>query len=117
MNARWGMKSGLWVIGAMWLLGSAQALALGECAKLTTLHIEETTIESATEVEAGIFKAPGLPNPLRNLPHFCRVTGVIKPEVRFEVWLPLAKWKCCGRYRHRPRGDSRPGLRFQLVPW
>jgi hypothetical protein len=92
MNARWGMKSGLWVIGAMWLLGSAQALALGECAKLTTLHIEETTIESATEVEAGIFKAPGLPNPLRNLPHFCRVTGVIKPEVRFEVWLPLAKW-------------------------
>lgn len=92
MNARWGMKSGLWVIGAVWLLGSGQLWAQTECEKLTALHIEETTIESATEVEAGVFKPQGVSITLRNLPHFCRVTGVIKPAVRFEVWLPIDKW-------------------------
>src|SRR4051794_34449054 len=92
MNARWGMKWGLWVIGATWLLGSAHVWAQTECERLTNLHIQETTVESATEVEAGFFKAPGVSTTLRNLPHFCRVTGIIKPQVRFEVWLPLDKW-------------------------
>ena len=31
-----------------------------------------------------------------HLPAFCRVTGVIKPAVRFEVWLPMKDWN--GRF-------------------
>jgi feruloyl esterase len=93
MNARWGMNSGLLVMGAMLLAGPAQAaVQRSECAELTALRIEDTTIESASVVEAGTLTLPGAANAMRNHPVFCRVTGVSKPAVRFEVWLPLEKW-------------------------
>jgi feruloyl esterase len=89
------MKLGLWVMGAMLLLlaGPAHArVQTGECAELIALRIDDTTIESASVVEPGTLTLPGAASPLRNHPVFCRVAGVSKPAVHFEVWLPLEKW-------------------------
>ena len=97
MKVRWGMRPGLWVLGAMVLLvaGSTQAMGQGrtsECAKLAGLRLDATTIESATVVGAGTWTPPGAASAIHNHPAFCRFAGVSKPAVRFEVWLPLEKW-------------------------
>ena len=50
------------------------------------------TITSATSVPAGAFNLPGGRGGASvTVPAFCRVAGVVKPEVNFEVWLP-ADW-------------------------
>lgn len=62
------------------------------CEKLTTLRLNDTTIQSATVEDEGSFTPPNAVNTLRRLPAFCRVVAVTKPAIRFEVWLPLTKW-------------------------
>jgi len=52
---------------------------------------------SAQTVAAGAFTPPtGSAAPFKELPAFCRVTGVIKPttdsNIRFEVWMPSTGW-------------------------
>jgi len=63
-----------------------------QCSKLTSLHLKDTTIDSAVVIDSGIFNIPGSPYPIRRLPAFCRVTGVTLPSNHFEVWMPLQKW-------------------------
>lgn len=47
-------------------------------------------ITMATAVSAGSFKLPGAERSVK-VPAFCRVAGVIAPEVKFELWMP-AEW-------------------------
>jgi feruloyl esterase len=78
------------------------AFAAG-CSDLTKLALPDTRITSAAEV-AGKFPipppAPAIGPTQLELPSICRVTGVISPAIKFEVWLP--------------KGDAWNG-RFQAV--
>jgi Tannase and feruloyl esterase len=67
------------------------------CEKLADLKLANTTITSAQSVAPGAFApATGSAAPYKELPAFCRVTGVIKPttdsDIRFEVWMPSTGW-------------------------
>ena len=62
------------------------------CTALQSLQLPDTKIESATEVAGPSFTPPDATGALGNLPGFCRVVGVTKPAIRFEVWLPTTTW-------------------------
>ncbi|HEX8029806.1 MAG TPA: tannase/feruloyl esterase family alpha/beta hydrolase, partial [Vicinamibacterales bacterium] len=81
------------------LLVAATALYFdaATCESLRSLSLPDTTILSATLVEAGPFTTE--PTPAAAKPQtfqvpvaVCRVTGVVKPAVNFEVWLPTSGW-------------------------
>src|SRR5437016_3343330 len=65
------------------------------CDSLATLTLPGTTITTAESVPAGSFTPPG-GQPIKNLPAFCRVAGILKPtsdsDIQFEVWLPTSGW-------------------------
>lgn len=69
------------------------------CAALTDLELPELVFLQAERVPAGPFALPGAgPARSETLPAFCRVRGQVKPEIRFEVWLPeLERWN--GRFQ------------------
>ncbi len=78
----------------------AMALAAGPgraatCESLAKQALANTTITMAAAVPAGDFTPPQ-GQPMRGLPAFCRVAGVIKPSddshIEFEVWMPAAGW-------------------------
>jgi len=68
------------------------------CESLASLALPDTTITAAETVPAGPFKfgdvKPTFPpnRPAPELPAFCRVVGVVKPAITFEVWMPLEGW-------------------------
>ena len=68
------------------------------CADLVQLSLPHTVIQSAVEVPAGPYPfattAPTCSSDTASpqLPAFCRVTGVVAPQITFEVWLPLENW-------------------------
>jgi feruloyl esterase len=91
----------------------AAADPAADCAGLDHLKLTDTSHIEAAVVEGPQFTPPAPPPPtsqnvqepreraavpapqaavLANLPAFCRVTGVIKPAIHFEVWLPLKDW-------------------------
>ena len=93
----------------------ARSEAAADCARLAGLKLPDTGALTAQVVEASKFTPPPPATPppppedaqaakdqaaakaaqdalLARLPAFCRVTGVIRPAVRFEVWLPLKDW-------------------------
>lgn len=72
-------------------LAAAGLSAQQPCENLTALKLADLTITSAKPIAAGPFTTPGRGGAAVNLPAFCRVAGVIRPEVNFEVWLP-ANW-------------------------
>lgn len=80
---------------ACWFILLLPSMTLAQtrsCEGLASLALPKTTIRSATLVSQGPFAIPESPagaSPIA-LPAFCRVIGEIKPEVRFEVWLPTA---------------------------
>lgn len=104
MDTRW--DRGMWkrgCLGAGFVLGlamthppAAWAQSGDSCAGLAGLRLTSTTIESATVIEGGSFTPPNAVNTLRRLPSFCRVVGLTRPAVRFEIWMPLTKWS--GRF-------------------
>ena len=61
------------------------------CASLISLQLPDTTIESAQVVEASSLTPAGSTT-LNDLPVLCRVQGITRPAIRFEVWLPLMDW-------------------------
>jgi hypothetical protein len=67
------------VAAIAFLLGSGSARAAGasDCAKLTTLAVERTTITSAALVA-----------PIGVFPESCRVVGYVETEINFELRLP-----------------------------
>ena len=66
-----------------------------DCASLARIELANTTVTAAAAVPAGTFTPPQGP-PIRNLPAFCRVTGVIiaasDSNIQFEVWMPSPGW-------------------------
>ncbi len=68
--------------------------ASGVCESLTRLALPQTTITLAETREAGKSFVPQyMTVPITPTQAFCRVAGIIEPEVRFEVWMPTpAKW-------------------------
>jgi feruloyl esterase len=63
-----------------------------DCASLAHLHLADTRIVGAETVAGPSFEPPGASMPLADLPTFCRVSAVISPAIRFELWLPLTDW-------------------------
>jgi feruloyl esterase len=82
------------------LAAPSSLLLAADCSALKDLKLADTTITLAQPVTSGDLTIPGVPAPLRNLPAFCRVTGIMRPtsdsKIRFEVWLPQQDWN--GRY-------------------
>ncbi|HLG99604.1 MAG TPA: tannase/feruloyl esterase family alpha/beta hydrolase, partial [Bryobacteraceae bacterium] len=71
-------------------LAAMPALSQQPCESLTGLALPNITISEAVSVPAGKFTPPGLAQ-AADVPAFCRVKGVIAPEVKFELWMP-AQW-------------------------
>ena len=61
------------------------------CEDLVSANLPDTTINSASIVQAGQFTPPGLNAPLQ-VTAICRVTGTTSPAINFEIWLPLNEW-------------------------
>ena len=78
----------------------ASALSATECAGLKNLKLDDTTITLAEPVTSGTLDLPRGDAPMRGLPAFCRVAGVLHPtpdsEIQFEVWMPEKAWN--GRF-------------------
>ena len=87
---------------------AAAANSGGNCDKLKSLALPETSISATEAIAAGAFNLPGRNgNAAKDLPAFCRVTATIKPtsdsDIKIEVWLPEAGWN--GKYQ----GVGNPG--------
>ena len=82
------------------LAAQASILLASDCGGLKALKLADTSITVAEAVTSGELKLAGVQAPLRDLPAFCRVAGVLRPssdsEIRFEVWMPAQGWN--GRY-------------------
>ena len=78
-------------IFALSVLLTPAAFAATDCASLKTLALPDTTLERAELVPAGGLQMPLGPM-AKDLPAFCRVSGILHPAsdsvIRFEVWLP-----------------------------
>ncbi|HEY6345480.1 MAG TPA: tannase/feruloyl esterase family alpha/beta hydrolase [Bryobacteraceae bacterium] len=74
-------------------LSTAICRAQQPCENLTKLSLANISITVATPVAAGSFNLPGGRSGAApaNVPAFCRVAGVITPEIKFELWMP-AQW-------------------------
>src|SRR5262245_3732442 len=90
----------------------AAAPAHGSCAALASIGLPDTTITSADEVRGPSFTPPGSPA-LKGLPEFCRVAGVTKPAVRFEVWLPLRGWN--GKFQGVGNGANAGSISYPAM--
>jgi feruloyl esterase len=71
------------------------SITAATCESLQSISLPETTILSAALVPAGPFtttpaSATQKPQTFQIPVEACRVTGVIKPQVHFEVWMPAA---------------------------
>jgi feruloyl esterase len=70
-------------------------LHAADCAALKQLPLQNTTITLAEPVTSGALTVP-YAAPLKGLPVFCRVAGVLRPTsdsaIHFEVWLPNQDW-------------------------
>jgi len=100
------------VVGALLMLGAAANASAGQggairavgavgavddaCAALGALRLPDTMITSAATVAGPSFTPPGS-RPLDGLPAFCRVVGLSRPAINFEVWMPLEGW--AGRFQ------------------
>jgi len=84
------------------------------CDSLATLTLPGTTITTAQSVPAGPFTPPGAQQPVKNLPAFCRVAGVLKPSsdsnIQFEVWLPSTGWN--GKFQGMGNGGFAGSINF-----
>ena len=96
------------------LARGAWSQTAADCDHLAGLTLADTSGLAAVVVDGPVFTPPASPPPpapedaqqakdlaagkalqvalLSKLPSFCRVTGVIKPAIRFEVWLPMKDW-------------------------
>jgi feruloyl esterase len=101
-------------VAALAIAGLAtSAHAALECAGLTAIKPEATTMTSATSIVA-----PSSVGGSRVAVPFCRVEGVARPssdsEIRFEVWLPSAdKWT--GRLKVDGTGGYAGGVPYALL--
>ena len=92
---------------------SSIAAAATTCESLSTLALAGATINSAEAVPAGSFTPPA-GQPIKDLPAFCRVAGVIKPasdsNIQFEVWMPSSGWN--GKFQGIGNGGFAGSISF-----
>lgn len=79
------------------LLAATVSIDAASCESLQALTLPDTTILSAALVPAGPFTPPATPaaptaRPIQVPVAMCRVAGVVKPQVNFEVWMPVENW-------------------------
>ena len=83
------------VLGLFIAMQGSATLHAASCNSLLHLSMPATTITGATMETSGTLLMPDDTTPLTNLPHFCRVQGVMHPtadsDIQFEVWLPATK--------------------------
>jgi hypothetical protein len=82
--------SALILFGASFTLSTGIAFASRTiaCEQLGTLKLKDVSSITAQSVPAGTFTPPRSPA-ISNLPAFCRVSLVVKPQINIEVWLPM----------------------------
>ena len=88
----WFMPAFATMIAAL----APNAAQAADCEKLGALTLPNVEITSASPVAAGTFTGPSRGtrqgNSYENVPAFCRVAGITRPEpesrIGFEVWLP-----------------------------
>jgi feruloyl esterase len=88
-----------YLLSLLAILPVAASLALAQqpCGDLVRLTLPDVVIQSATAIPAGDFHlstAPAGAPPVK-VHAFCRVVGLVKPELQFELWLP-SEWN--GKY-------------------
>jgi len=91
LGCRWNVV----VIVLVFVLSAASMFAerrRSSCDGLVKMHLADTVLSSANVVSAGTFTPSGPESAIQNMPEFCRVVGVTRPAVRFEVWLPVKSW-------------------------
>lgn len=71
-------------------LAAIPGAAQQSCESLTQLTLPRVTVNLAVSVPAGKFTPPNQSAAI-DAPAFCRVAGLIAPEVKFELWMP-AQW-------------------------
>lgn len=81
------LRKNIFLVCVSFIGASSIAWAQIPCAGLKTFVLPDTTIETAAPVPAGPLAIPGTPRSVK-VPAFCRVTGAIWPEIRFELWMP-----------------------------
>jgi feruloyl esterase len=86
------------------------------CEGLASLHLSDGKITMATNESAGTVM--GLtPEPIDNLPKFCRVAATLMPSsdsnVRIEVWMPIAGWN--GKYEGTGNGGYAGSIEYQSL--
>ncbi len=69
-------------------LAALPAAAQQSCENLNHLALPRVTITMAASVPAGPFTPPGQTAAI-DAPAFCRVAGVVAPEIKFELWMPM----------------------------
>src|ERR1051325_3488890 len=79
------------------LVAATLSIDAATCESLKSLSLPDTTILSTTLVPAGPFTLPAVsptakPQTFQIPVDACRVAGVVKPAVNFEVWLPTSGW-------------------------
>jgi Tannase and feruloyl esterase len=84
----------------------------GSCASLAATALPDTTITTAEEVAGPSFTPPGSAA-IEGLPGFCRVAGVTKPAVKFEVWLPLEEWN--GKFQGVGNGANAGSIAYPAM--
>jgi feruloyl esterase len=85
------------MLSALLLATVAVTIDAAPCEALKSLVLPDTTISGAEVVPAGPFTIPAgngaqVARPLPIPVEACRVTGVVRPAVQFEVWMPTAGW-------------------------
>src|SRR6185369_8987399 len=90
----------------------AAAPAHGSCADLASIALPDTRITVAEEVRGPSFTPSGS-SALNGLPAFCRVAGVTKPAVHFEVWLPLTDWN--GKFQGVGNGANAGSISYPAM--
>jgi feruloyl esterase len=97
------------------LAQSAWSQSQADCEHLSGLKLPATTIDSAAVEPGPQFTPPkGPAGPaLAHLPAFCRVTGVVQPAVRFEVWLPMKDWN--GKFQGTGNGGYNGAIVYNAL--
>ena len=74
------------------LLAALPAFAQLPCERLASLKLPGATITAADTIAAGAYKTQEPPNPIVNVPAFCRIAATLHPTadsiIGVEVWLP-----------------------------
>src|SRR5579871_5470810 len=73
-------------------VAAAPSYAQQSCENLKSLTLPGVTVTLAVSVPAGEFTLPSGPTRKAppKVPAFCRVAGVVTPEVKFELWMPVS---------------------------